>query len=82
MTPAGKPRTGLLKPLALRARAFCDDSRVLASDRVIRQHQPHTTTDAKWVHFKRPSWGHCKRPLPASVLERGHGPVLALGVRE
>jgi DNA replication protein DnaC len=30
--------------------------------RPLRQDQPSTTTDARWSHFKRPSWGHCKRP--------------------
>jgi len=69
MTPSRKPRTRL-SPLQASASGLGlrDNSRVLPSDRVIRQHQPDTTTDARWVHFKRPSWGHCKRPLPIYEL--------------
>ena len=50
-------------PLRLALRARLRDDRDAASVRPVRQHSQPQSTDARWSHFKRPHWGHCKRPF-------------------
>ena len=56
-------------PLGLRPQRSATTGRT-----TIRQHQHETTTDARWGHFKRPRWGHCKWRHRARASRCGRTP--------